>query len=126
MKTRKLSVRGGWIQDKEVKGGARHGHTQTQINTPPEAYRHTTSHHPVSLLALINFFFVFSFEKETTLVGSCYAAHQLSDDIILSEAGLYLVSDSVQWLLLHYHPCRDWQRQRLWECGGGSVLASTG
>ncbi|KAK1891046.1 Leucine-rich repeat-containing protein 49 [Dissostichus eleginoides] len=45
---------------------------------------------------------------EITLVGDVCAAHQLSDDIIVSETALlYLVSDSVQWLLLHQHPYRE-------------------
>lgn len=105
IKTRKVSVRRGWSRHKEVKGAG----------TRPQACQHTHSNttipnltsDPVSWLVLIS-------EKDTTLVGHCYAAHQLSDDIIPSEKWLlYLVSDSVQWLPLHQHPYRDWHRERL-------------
>lgn len=54
----------------------------------------------------------FFFSEYITLVGLCYAAHQLSDDIILSEKRLlYLGTDSVSWLLPHQHLDRDWQRK---------------
>lgn len=121
MRTRKLSVRRGWSWAKgEDTGTQTHKYTPTGIHT----YSGTELYH----LLLSDWFWSIRFsEKETTLVGSCYAAHQFSDDIIQSETGLlYLVSGRVQWLRLHQHPYRDWHRQYLWVCGKGSVVACTG
>lgn len=86
----------------------RRGHINTQL----QAGTHSNTALPnlisdtVSWLVLINQFKKKKRKKRDHIGGVYYAAHQLSDDIILSETGLLnLVSDSVQqWLLPHQHP----------------------